>query len=287
MQGKGTAMGLFENWVAPARRGSAMTEDDLRPTSRPVSPVPDVDADDGGLDESVREHLARLTAAAEADVESLTPEEFDAALTSRLVSAERMDSTGLGFSYAARFAEHLHEVLTLDLPTAVVTLPDSRVDETGRRLSALVDRGRNNLLHLLETSPVDVEQVGDGRRSAYTVAGPSPYTASFARFLNDAIHRWLPDADTHNGIVFALPHRHALVVQTCETPSQARDALEFVPALAQSMYLEDPGAVSRHTYHWLDRQITCLTEEDGNGGLTIRPTPFLENVVGYSGRRAG
>lgn len=280
-------MGLFDRWVVPARRGSAMTEDDLRPTSRPVSPVPDVDADAGELDESVREHLARLTAAAEADVESLSPEEFDVALTSRLVNAERMDSTGLGFSYAGRFADHVHEVLTLDLPTAVVTLPDSRVAEAGRRLGALVDRGRTNLLNLLETSPVDVEQAGDGRRSAVTVTGPSPYTASFARFLNDAVHRWLPDADTHNGIVFALPHRHALVLQTCATTTQARDALELVPALAQSMYHEDPGALSRHTYHWLDRQITCLTEEDGNGGLMIRPTPFLDNLVGFTGRRAG
>jgi hypothetical protein len=281
-------MGLFDRLAAPARRGSAMTEDDLRPTSRPVNPVPDVDAEDSELEESVREHLARLTAAAEADVESLSPEEFDAALTSRLVSAERMDSTGLGFSYAGRFADHVHEVLTLDLPTAVVTLPDSRVEETGRRVSALVDRGRTNLLHQLETSPVDVEVVGDGRRSAFTVTGPSPYTASFARFLNDAVYRWLPDADTHAGIVFALPHRHAIVLQTCATPTQTRDALEFVPALAQSMYLEDPGALSRHTYHWLDRQITCLTEEDGNGGLTIRPTPFLENIIGFSGgRRAG
>ncbi len=280
-------MGLFDRWIAPARRGSAMTEDDLRPTSRPVSPVPDIDSDTGMLDQAVREHLARLTAAAETDVESLSHEEFDAALTSRLVGAERMQSTGLGFDYATHFADHVDEVLTLDLPTAVVTLPDSRVDETGRRLSSLVDRGRTNLLHQLETSPVDVERVGDGPRSAWTVTGPSPYTASFARFLNDAVYRWLPDADTHNGIVFAMPHRHALVIQTCATASQARDALEFVPSLAQSMYHEDPGALSRHTYHWLDRQVTCLTEEDGNGGLTIRPTPFLENLVGFSGRRAG
>jgi hypothetical protein len=280
-------MGLFDRWIAPARRGSAMTEDDLRPTSRPVSPVPDIDSDTGALEQSVREHLARLTAAAEADVESLSHEEFDAALTSRLVSAERMHSTGLGFSYANHFADHVDEVLTLDLPTAVVTLPDSRVEETGRRLSSLVDRGRTNLLHQLESSPVDVERVSDGQRSAWTITGPSPYTASFARFLNDAVYRWMPDADTHNGIVFAMPHRHALVIQTCATASQARDALEFVPSLAQSMYHEDPGALSRHTYHWLDRQVTCLTEEDGNGGLTIRPTPLLENLVGYAGRRAG
>ncbi len=280
-------MGLFDRFIAPTRRGPVMTEDDLRPTRRPVNPVPDVDDDTGALEDSVREHLERLTAAAEADIDALSQDEFDAALTARLVSAERMHSTGLGFDYAAHFADHVHEVLTLDLPTAVVTLPDSRVTEAGHRLPALVDRGRTNLLHLLETAPVDVELVGAGRGAAWTVTGPSPYTASFARFLNDAVHRWLPDSDTSNGVVFALPHRHAIVLQTCATRQQARDALEVVPALAQSMYNDDPGGVSRHAYHWMDRQISCLTEEDGNGGLMLRPTPFLDDLVGFTGRRAG
>ncbi len=280
-------MGLFDRWIAPSRRGSAMTEDDLRPASRPVNPVPDVDDDSGALEEDIREHLERLTAAAEADIDALSPHEFDEALTSRLVNAERMLSTGLGFTYAGRFAEHVHEVLTLDLPTAVVTLPDSRIADTGRRVPSLVDRGRTNLLHLLETTPVEVEQVRDGQRTAFTATGVSPYTASFARFLNDALHRWMPTIDTSNGIVFAMPHRHTIVFQTCANATQARDALELVPALAQTLYHEDPGQVSRHTYHWLDRQISCLTEEDGNGGLTIRPTPFLDNLVGFTGRRAG
>ncbi|HET7763321.1 MAG TPA: hypothetical protein VFL46_13230 [Phycicoccus sp.] len=264
-----------------------MTEDDLRPTSRPVNPVPDVDDEDGPLEQSIREHLERLTAAAEQDIEALSHEEFDAAITSRLVSAERIQSTGLGFSYATRFADHIHEVLTLDLPTAIVTLPDSRIAETGRRLPTLVDRGRSNLLTLMETTPVDVERVEDGRRSAWTFTGDSPYTASFARFLNDAVHRWLPEADTANGFVFALPHRHTIVLQTCATATQTRDALELVPALAQVLHQDGTSPVSRHTYHWLDRQISCLTEEDGNGGLTLRPTPFLESLTGLSGRRAG
>jgi hypothetical protein len=279
-------MGLFDRWHAPTRRGSAMTEDDLRPTSRPVNPVPDVDDHNSALEDSIRERLDRITALAEADIEALSHEEFDAALTSRLVSAERIMSTGLGFSYATRFADHVHEVLTLDLPTTVVMLPDSRVAETGRRLPLLVDRGRTNLLHLLETSPVEVERVVDGRRGAYVVGGDSPYTASFARYLNDAVHRWLPQADTTNGIVFALPHRHAIVVQTCANAAEAREALELVPALAQEMHADGTAPVSRHTYHWLDRQITCLTEEDGNGGLTLRPTPFLEGLVGYQRRAA-
>jgi hypothetical protein len=245
--------------------------------------VPDLDDD---FEDSVREHLERLTAAADSDIASLSHDQFDAALTSRLVGAERIQSTGLGFSYASPFADHIHEVLTLDLPTAVVTLPDSRIAETGRRVPNLVNKGRNNLLELLETTPVDVQRVGEGGRSVYAVMGDSPYTASFARFLNDAAHRWLPDVDDRNGFVFALPYRHAIILQPCSTPAEIRDALELVPDYAQRMHSEGVSPVSTHAYHWLGRRITCLTTEEADGTMSVQPSEALEQFMGL-GRRAG
>ena len=162
-------------------------------------------------------------------------------------------------------------MLTLDLPTAVVTLPDSRIAETRRRIPSLVNRGRNNLLELLETTPVDVQRVGESGRSVYAVMGDSPYTASFARFLNDAAHRWLPDVDDRNGFVFALPYRHAIILQPCSTPAEIRDALELVPDYAQRMHGEGVSPVSMHAYHWLGRQITCLTTEEDDGTMSVQP----------------
>ena len=177
-------------------------------------------------------------------------------------------------------------MLTLDLPTAVVTLPDSRIAETGRRVPSLVNTGRNNLLDLLETTAVDVQRVGEGDRSVYAVMGDSPYTASFARFLNDAAHRWLPDVDDRNGFVFAVPYRHAIILQPCSTPAEIRDALELVPDYAQRMHDEGASPVSVHAYHWLGRQITCLTTEEADGTMSVQPTEVLEQVLGL-GRRAG
>ena len=283
-------MGLFDRWKAPKDdEGSAHTVPDVpaEPDHRPIRVVPDLDDDAGPFSDDVREHLERLTAAADADIASLEPGAFDAAITTRLVGAERIQSTGLGFTYATRFADHIHEVLTLDLPSAVVTLPDSRIAESGRRLPSLVNRGRSNLMALLESTPVDVEHVTEGGRGLYTVIGDSPYTASFARFLNDAAHRWLPDADTTNGWVFALPYRHAIVIQPCSTAAEVRDGLELVPAWAQRMHADGVSPVSMHTYHWVDRQITCLTEEHEDGSLSVRPSPRLEQVLGYSSRVAG
>ncbi|WP_392542571.1 hypothetical protein [Oryzobacter telluris] len=280
-------MGLFDRFKAPRTQEDAPVASGVpEAPAAPAHHVPDIDDEPGPFSDSVREHLERLTAAADADIASLDPGAFDAALTSRLVSAERIHSTGLGFTYASRFADHVHEVLTLDLPSAVVTLPDSRVAESGRRLPSLINRGRTNLLELLETAPVDVDRVTEGRRGLWTVIGDTPYTASFARFLNDAAHRWLPDVDDRNGWVFALPYRHAILLQPCGTAAEVRDALELVPDWAQRMHADGISPLSKHTYHWVDRQITCLTTENEDGTMSVRPSEMLEQVLGL-GRRAG
>lgn len=281
-------MGLFDRWRLPQDReeSPALPSVPVEPDT-PIRLVPDVDDDAGPFSATVREHLERLTAAADSDIASLDTGAFDAALTSRLVGAERIQSTGLGFSYATPFADHIHEVLTLDLPSAVVTLPDSRVAQSGRRIPSLVNRGRSNLMALLENTPVDVEHVTEGGRGLYTVMSDSPYTASFARFLTLAAKRWLPQADPVNGWVFALPYRHALVLQPCATAADVRDALELVPAWAQRMHTDGISPVSAHTYHWVDRQITCLTTEGEDGSLSVHPSPLLEQVLGYAPRAAG
>ncbi len=281
-------MGLFDKFKVPkAPQGSDVHSNAPEEQRVPISVVPDIDDEPGPFSDSVREHLERLTAAADADIASLDQGAFDAALTSRLVSAERIHSTGLGFSYAAHFASHIHEVLTLDLPSAVVTLPDSRIQESNRRLPSLINRGRTNLLELLETSPVDVDRVTEGRRGLWTVIGDSPYTASFARFLNDAAHRWLPDVDDRNGWVFAMPYRHAILLQPCGTAAEVRDALEMVPDWAQRMHADGISPLSQHTYHWVDRQITCLTTEEADGTMSVHPSEVLEQVLGLRRRAAG
>ena len=281
-------MGLFDRWRLPQDREVSTAPLSVPPEpTAPVRLVPDVDDDTGPFADSVREHLERLTAAADSDIASLDPGAFDAALTTRLVGAERIHATGLGFSYATHFADHVHEVLTLDLPSAVVTLPDSRLAESGRRLPSLVNRGRSNLMNLLESTPVDVEHVTEGGRGLYTVMSDSPYTASFARFLTLAAQRWLPDANPVNGWVFAIPYRHAIVLQPCSTAADVRDALELVPAWAQRMHADGISPVSVHTYHWIDRQISCLTTEEDDGSLSVHPSPVLEQVLGYKPRVAG
>lgn len=131
--------------------------------------------------ESVRDHLETLATAVSLDRAPLTPQELEAALTSRLVDADRIHATDLGFDDATPFIDGVHEVLTLDLPSAVVALPDARVDSIGRRLPRLVDIGRGNLHRRLERTTVEVERAGEPTGRVWTITSDSPYTASFAR----------------------------------------------------------------------------------------------------------
>lgn len=270
-------MGLFDRFRVPSEAW-----DGPGVGHRPVrarTPVPDVDDYSAPFEDWIRDHLARLTDAAESDIDALTADQFDGALTTRLAGADRLHETGLGFAYARPFAEGVLEVLSLDLPEAVVTLPDERVAALDRHLPWLLERGRANLRRLLEQTSVDVEHLQAGSSTCILVHGDSPYIASFAQLLEEAVPRWLPGADVANGVVFALPHRHAIVLQTCSTATETRSALELVPWHATQLYGEGVGPVSPHTYHAHGGQVTTLTHPSRSGGLRTVPSPFLASLV--------
>ena len=44
--------------------------------------------------------------------------------------------------------------------------------------------------------------------------------------------------------------------------------------------------MSMHAYHWMGRQITCLTTTEDDGTMSAHPSAALERFVGL-GRRAG
>jgi hypothetical protein len=241
--------------------------------------VPDLDDDTSRWSESVRDHLESLAAAALPDGAPVDPERLESTLTSRLVDADRIHSTGLGFEYATPFIDGIHEILTLDLPSAVVALADDRIETTGRRRPRLIDIGRGNLHRRLESTDVDVARAGEPTRRVWVVSSDSPYTASFARFLADGVRQWLPDVDDHNGFLFALPHRHAIVLAPCATPRETAAALDLVPAVAREMRMEGVAPVSLDTFHWLARRVEPLMMLERDEALGLRPTAFLQGVL--------
>lgn len=264
--------------------------------SRPVDPSPDDPSttpppavlevlDPELLDPELRAHVDRLTTAAGHDPDALAPEAFDAALTARLVGQDELPADRR-FHYLHAFAPHIAEVVTLDLPGLVVTLGEDRLSSHGHTLPTLVSRARRNLRALMDTEDVRPTRLGRGRRACPALVGDSAYTGSFARFLNEAVARWLPEADTQNGIVFAVPNRHTILVHPCASADDARAALDVVPDHAQRLHRDGPGPVSPHTYHWYHREISVVTVADAGGALHVEPNAVLERVVGRT-RAAG
>jgi hypothetical protein len=274
-------MGLFDRWRMPARTRDCDVVASRTPA--PPAPVPDVDDDDAPLGAWLRDHLMRLTATAESDLEALTPEQFDDALTARLVESGRLHGTGLGFRYVTPYAPGIDEVLTLDLPDTVVTLPDARIEASGRDLGTLSALGRRNLRRLLHTTDVEVTRLNAGSASCFLLESDSPYTASFARFPGELVERWLPGEDPTAGVVFAMPHRHAVVLQTCATTSRARSALQLVPSHAAQLFGEGEGPVSPHTYHWMRGRVSRITVETVGGGLAMGSSPVQDQLAHGAG----
>lgn len=273
-------MRLFDRWRARTPGTTVLTAH--HGPSRPELVADDpVDAEHA---DAVQEHLARLTAPAGSDPQALTTAEFEAALTSRLVAEDSLPP-GPRFHYVPPFLPHVAEVLTLDLPTAVVTLPHDRLLARRRHLPSLLGLARQNLTRLLETATVEVAAVPGSRHSCLVLAGDSPYTASFARFLADAVARWAPRTDTSNGLVLALPDRHTIVLQSCATPAAVREALELVPAVAARTYDAGAGPLTPYVYHWYHREVTCLTQAGPDGTLTVSSTPLLDGILAARRRR--
>lgn len=287
-------MGLFDRWRAPEDAAATTTHAPTVTGASRVAPgdprVVDTEHGDRLFDDMVRAHLAQLDSVAETDfdveLDALTPQAFQEALTTRLVGQASLPDDPR-FHYITPFAPHIAEVLTLDLSSAVVTMPEDRLLAAGRHHSALVARGRKNLGRIMENSQVEVTRLGGHRRSCLALVGDSPYTASFARLLTEAMYRWLPDLDAGNGVVFALPHRHAILLQSCATPAETRNALDVVPGHARELYESSSAPVSPHVYHWYHREIACLTSELDDGSLQLTTTPLIDGMLGGGSRRAG
>lgn len=273
--GKGTAMGLFDRLRGARSEGPAS----IAPSAPRPAVVEVHDPDEPFVDPEVRAHIDRLTAAAGADPSALGPAEFDAALTTRLVGQVDLPDDPR-YHYVSPFAEHIAEVLTLDLPGAVVTLREDRLHGHGHAVPTLLAHGRRNLRRLMETERIETRRLGRGRWTCPAFVGDSPYTGSFARFLNEAVAQWLPEADTGNGIIFAVPNRHTVLAHPCATADETRAALDLVPEYAFRLNREVRGQVSPHVYHWYHREISVITVEEGEGTLRVETTPLLDRMVG-------
>lgn len=225
----------------------------------------------------VREHFAKVLAPGHGATDGLSDEEYLRRLHVRLVESAPLGQLGDDFEHAVEWADGVARLPVVDLPDSVATPPASDIRKHAD-LAAALDRSWRNTRALLDTEELVAERVERDGRWFTCVLGDSFFTASFALFLPDLVHRFQPGADLGDGVVFSVPYRHQVNFRVVDCPAAALDALLLIPQFTVFGFEGSPGPLSPHTFLWRDGEVIALTRL-GDGQLSVVPGP-LEPLLG-------
>ncbi|WP_331717354.1 hypothetical protein [Yinghuangia sp. ASG 101] len=231
----------------------------------------------------IHDHVDKLVRAREAPsaVETMPADELWARLYPRLTAADTLPNDP-GFGYATVPAPGLREVLALDLPEVVQTLPSEALGRLGD-LAELRLRAMNNL-RALPIEDHDMVKQDDGARFRLVV-GASFFTSSRVLVLDELAERLSGETIGPHGALVAMPSRHLLAFH----PISGTDVLPSLNALATfaaHRYDEAPGPVSPYVYWWRAGRLVQLSERSEDGLAIMVGREFqevLEELLGDDG----
>lgn len=238
---------------------------------------------DGAWRGLVDTHVDHLFNPQGPDVATMDLEALMASVHARLVEEDSLRSFDDLDAYSLEeWAPGVRRILAVDTPTTVLT---PALDHLKARapLATLIDQGWRNTRSLLDTEPLSAERVEHDGRWFTCLLGDSFFTASLALMLSDVAARFEPEAVQEHGIIFAIPYRHQLAFRVATDAEAALAGLMLIPRFAANCFSESPGPISPCTFHWRDGVVSCLTEMDGQGQLTVRPGPYLERLLSELG----
>ncbi|MDU0968936.1 MAG: hypothetical protein E7A62_07915 [Actinomycetaceae bacterium] len=201
----------------------------------------------------------------------------------RVVPADYLD----GLSYARPLEDGLVEALALDFPDRVGTVTDAVLEQLALGVDELFAHGEANTV----AEPIDSVSEENG---VMVASGDSLYLASkivdIPGFLEDQ------EVDAPDGLLFAIPNRHALLWKV----PQADSALGDVMALAQLVQILSPengfeapgGMLSRQVFYWspdgvvevlmagADHSREAIEKYNEESGETIDPDQVATVVPG-------
>lgn len=215
----------------------------------------------------IRDHVDKLVRAMDAPsaLDTLTHDELRARLFPRVTSDTNLPDDP-AFLYAPAPAPGLREVLALDLPESVQTLPGDALAALGD-LAELRLRAMNNL-RALPVEDHDVVTHEDGG-TFHLLAGDSFFTASRVLVLDDVVRRVTGKPLGPDGALVAFPFRHLLAFHPI-TGMDVVPALNALAGFAAARHEEAPGPVSPYVYWWHGRRLVQLSERVDDGiGITV------------------
>ena len=167
--------------------------------------------------------------------------------------------------------DDLMAVLTVDLPTSVVTVSDDVRAHWDLDDQALFELARDNVARFDPPTVEDLE-AGDGV-ALRALFGDSFFVASHLMHLAHFV-----DPPPH-GLLFSVPHRHTLLLHRI-VDAKVVLAINAMLGMTQQMHIEGPGSLSNQLYWWHDGQLMRLPSEvEGQTLRFIPPPAFVQKVL--------
>lgn len=167
--------------------------------------------------------------------------------------------------------DDLIAVLTVDLPTSVVTVSEEVRGHWTVDDDALFELARDNVARF---DPPTVEDLDAGEGIALrALFGDSFFIASHLMHLAHFV-----DPPPH-GLLFSVPHRHTLLLHRI-VDAKVVLAINAMLGMTQQMHIEGPGSLSNQLYWWHEGQLMRLPSEvDGQTLRFIPPPAFIQKVL--------
>ena len=199
-----------------------------------------------------------MDAAAAPSTEELSDADWFTLVRVRLMPNEA--AATVSADYARHVTEDFSVMLCIDYPTHVSFVSGGTLGD--RDPDALAAVGLASVME----EPID--RVVELESGVWLIEGQSPYTATKVLGMQHLIGSVLPAAP--NGVVFGVPHRHAIVAHAVVGPD-AVQALSALASLVRGNATDSApgGALSTSLYFWHEGVIDLVGRVGGDSRMEI------------------
>lgn len=106
---------------------------------------------------------------------------------------------------------------------------------------------------------VDTEKDGEGA-SFWAFESSSYYLGSAPLFLSDLLHKWAPELDQSDGVIFAVPDRDLLIARAVSTGENLMNGITAMVRTAMRFGLGNPTSISPRLHMLHENQVTTFTD---------------------------
>lgn len=214
-------------------------------------------------------HLRRVLSAESSDPKELTFEEARSRLKPRLVTLQM--ELPLDWLVLWPISDRFHTYLAIDNPQSVGSVHPDRLRDWELGSDDALSIALENVWR---EDPVNKRVSQFGEANLTLLQSESVFTSAHLLLLE----RHFPLVPAA-GLAVAVPNRHFLLVRSLDDPSSLR-AVGTMKFLAEKMYEDGPGSISREVFWWQPGRLETLDLKLQGDDLRFHPPDELLAVWG-------